>query len=749
MAFQLTAKARRLAQNITKEPMLVLQIDGVDTIYGTSPVLEYIRIGDVGLFIDGTWKIGGLREIDGNLDAIGFGSGQDTTTRITQGLDPEKGRGSTAQTMSIGLIDKNGEITRLISPGEVVDDILARRARVYIGWARGGYKEDFVPLLKGMIDDVSARAGVIRLTISNPEQKKNREIFQQVQTKLNGSITNAQTTITLDSTDGLLLPVNGPDGNLDTSLKCYVRIDDELIQYTGISGNDITGCVRAQLTTLAAAHNDDDDVTSFYRLTGNGMELALKIMLSKEGAFATNVDVTHVNYLSPTEPQSDTLYFDAIDVEEEYGLTVGDYVTGSGFSNGANNFTAKQISAIGQTSTGSYIIMDGVTLVNEPSTSGVVSFRSQYDSLPVGAGCEMVPDDVDVFQHKELIRLFLSSYDLDLYIYDTINAKDWIEEQIYLVAGCFSLPRKARASVGITTGPIPSIDTVQLDESNITNPNKLAIRRQTGKFFYNNVVVKYDADPLDEENFLSGIVTFAADSQTRIPVGNRTLTIQSHGLRTGLNAQNQITSFSNRRLKRYKFAAEYLEGVEVQYGVGYNIEVGDVLAMDGTELHLPDSKTAERGMSPRLFEVQNKTLDMKTGKIQLNLVDTAMDAQVRYGLIGLASKIKSVVAPNKFHIENIGVYSQFGSDEGAKWSRYKQPRVRVRNYDFTLSESAFVTGVSGNILTLDHNIVIAVAAGFYVEFDVYDNQTDQQKLIYASMRDSDPFNDGKLRFKMI
>lgn len=750
MAFQLTAKARRLADNVTKEPILVLQIDGVPTIYGTSPVLEYIRIGDTGLFIDGTWKIGGLREVDGNLDVISFGSGSDTTTKITQGLDPEKGRGSTTQNMSLALIDKDGEITRLISPGAVVEDVLARRAKVYLGWAQGGFKDDFIPLLKGTIDTISARAGVIKLTISNPEQKKAQDIFTKVQTKLNGSINSTATTITVDDTTGLLLPVYGPDGvTLDTSLVSYVRIDDEIIKFTGITGNDLTGCVRGQLGTANVSHADEAEVNSFYRLVGNGMDLALKLMLSMEDYFVTGVDVTHVNFLSPTEHFDNALFFDGIDLEEEYGLVVGDYATTAGFANGANNFTAKQITAVTKTNLGSFVVIDGVTLVDEPSAAGTVSFRSQWDSLPLGASCQMVPDDVDVARHLDLKRLYLSNYDLDLYIYDTINAKDFIEQEIYMVASASSLPRKARASVGITTGPIPSVDTVVLDDTSVTNPSKLAVIRQQGKYFYNSVVVKFDSDPLDDTNFLRGVVYYANDSKNRIKVGNRTLTVESKGLRTALGAENLATSFSDRRLKRYKFAAEYLEGVEVQYRVGYNIEVNDVVVFDGTLLHLPDSKTAQRGMQPRLMEVLNKTLDLKSGKVSLHLIDTAMDVQTRYGLIAIASRVRSVVSASKLQIENIGLYSIFGSNEGAKWSRYKRPVVRVHNEDYTDNESATILSVTGNIITLDHALAIPVAEGYFVEVDVYNNETDQEKLMYASMRDVGPFDDGKTLFKMI
>ena len=58
---------------------------------------------------------------------------------------------------------------------------------------------------------------------------------------LNGTITSTATTITLSSTVGL--PASG-----------FVKIDNETINYSYISGNTLNNCFRAQNNTTAAAH---------------------------------------------------------------------------------------------------------------------------------------------------------------------------------------------------------------------------------------------------------------------------------------------------------------------------------------------------------------------------------------------------------------------------------------------------------------------------------------------------------------
>ena len=69
-------------------------------------------------------------------------------------------------------------------------------------------------------------------------------------TTLNGSHSASVTTLTLTSTTGF-----------DTSGKVY--IGGEEVTYTGITGNDITGCTRGANSTTAAIHASGVTVTQF------------------------------------------------------------------------------------------------------------------------------------------------------------------------------------------------------------------------------------------------------------------------------------------------------------------------------------------------------------------------------------------------------------------------------------------------------------------------------------------------------
>jgi len=71
--------------------------------------------------------------------------------------------------------------------------------------------------------------------------------YDGVSTTLNGDITNSATTITL--TDASSFNSSGK-----------IKINKEIIAYTGKSSNDLTGCTRGQNLTTAAAHTSGDTV---------------------------------------------------------------------------------------------------------------------------------------------------------------------------------------------------------------------------------------------------------------------------------------------------------------------------------------------------------------------------------------------------------------------------------------------------------------------------------------------------------
>lgn len=68
-------------------------------------------------------------------------------------------------------------------------------------------------------------------------------------TTLDGAVTDSDTTISLASGTGANFPSSG-----------QIIINSEVVSYTGVSTDDLTGCTRGQLGTTAASHDDGDAV---------------------------------------------------------------------------------------------------------------------------------------------------------------------------------------------------------------------------------------------------------------------------------------------------------------------------------------------------------------------------------------------------------------------------------------------------------------------------------------------------------
>ena len=151
--------------------------------------------------------------------------------------------------------------------------------------------------------------------------------------------------------------------------------------------------------------------------------------------------------------------------------------------------------------------------------------------------------------------------------------------------------------------------------------------------FYNAVIYKYEKDQVDDK-YTKGKIRQSADSTNRIKVGNKPLTFEADGVRAENNFEDKFDTQARRFLDRYQYAAESL-WVDVTWEAGFKIEIGDTVILKGAELKISDTSAGQgtRNFKPRLFEVQNKTLNLTGRPIKLFLVDTAFSLNGRYGVI--------------------------------------------------------------------------------------------------------------------
>lgn len=773
MAIEITPNLQQAISENEVQPVMVLEIGDFPGIFGSMEVVSFIRIGDPGLLIGDDWEIGGFRLLDEQSPFITFNTG--TTTKITQRLDPSRGQGTSVSSMTVSLVDKDEQITRFVSPGFSLNEVLGKRATVYSGTKDVSFPEDYNVVFRGIVQYIDAACGLITLGLSSTEEQKRAALLTGVASDLTANVeylsntlnqlffknrednpvpttvvlttgapapgseivTVVGSTITVnvnefgstanqvkraieDDPDArFLIEVSirkGGDGNavqglgsvtlgIDTTvdvtdgqfflapadagtLRTYVKVGEELIEYTGKTVNTLTGCVRGSEGTTPATHETGAEVKQVLRLSGNGIDLALKLMLSGGPAYyASALLVSSINYLSPSENVPNTFFFGDIDLKKVHGVSIGDRLTCTLDSIPGNNVTDALIIDVGPTADGGSFITVDAPLSDQIASSGEVKIKSQFNVLPIGL--KLLPSEVDVDQHLQIRDTYLPAATLDI-ITDTIpNGKDFLDREIYLQMTCYSIPRAGRASVTLHVAPLPFEEVPLLDLSNVKNPGDLRVLRSTSENFFNQVIFNYNYNVVTNQ-YASVFQLTSEESLDRIPaLGLRPFIITSKGLRQGSIAVMQRAS--ERYLKRYQFGAELIRNVKLMYKAGYKIQIADIVAVDFKALKISDFSTGTRAGEIRLFEVLNKIIDNKTGDVSLDLVSTIFGRDDRYGLFSPASK----VAPGSTLVK-ILLKKSFGTKpyqlESFKWNDHIGQSILIHSPDWSTQYTSRILG---------------------------------------------------------
>ena len=742
MAFNLTQNALNALNENSIELNIVFQIEDVITTFGAVPIKKFVRIGDEGLEIGdpeintNAFYIGNFNLLANQKTLISFDG---TTTTIKQQLQIDRGKSSGVSNFQVTLIDQDEFVTNLITPDETQSptfDVLGRRCSIYIGFANTSFPDDYIKVFRGAITDVEPGAGTVRFSINSPDNKKRKTLFKDKTTELSSAMGAGDTVANVDSTNEFLVKITPPGGGLPVDeFKTYIQIDDEIIEYQTTNATQFQTLTRGALGTTAASHSIDANVSKIYQITGNVIDIALRIMLSGfNGDFVEDIEVSNFNVISPTESQDDVLFFSETNIVDQTGIVVGDYITTTGATNGANNVSEALVTGITVDGDNNTIItVSGAGFVDEIDTAALMSIRSQYDVFP--DGMKMLGDEVDIDQHLFLKNTFLPSFEYDFRVDEQIDdGKEWLEEKVYSPIAAFSVPRKAKASVGYHIGPIPGQNIKTFNKNNLRNPDDLRIRRSTERFFYNEIIYRFDK-VIGEDKYLTGLVTINQDSKNRIKSKEKALTIDADGLTSALSGINIATQSSNRRIDRYKFGAEFMD-VRPFFATGFQVEIGDIVLLNGEDLSLTDIKNGSREFQTRLMEVEQKTLNVRNGDVKIQLVDTNFDGQQRFGLISPSSNIKSGISTTQFIIEE-SFGSRFGDNEFQKYDNFVQPFVRIRSLDFTTrNETVQVANFSGNTVTLKTALSFTPQPGDVMELNDYSAQPLEVTLVFASISDN-------------
>lgn len=712
----------------TKKLAVVVDIAGLDFLTSTpiGRVLRYgdpYNYGDPGLLYGGLVPLGSAPGERGQKTLLNLDR---SSLTIAQRLEPEQGRGAIS-TLSMSFIDKDQYMTMAVTPGKIIDEILGKEVKVWFGYAQTSFPENYYVVWRGRVAQVNPEIGIISIQFTDPNLLKRQNIFYTAQTTLSSSILSGATTIPVTANSDFHKKILGPDGvTYDTSVKCYLKIEDEFIEYqqtgfeaTGFGVNQFLNVVRGARFTTPAAHAVDASVDSFIQISGHAIDIALKIQMSGwNGPYLDNYAIDALvitgDPLDPIVTNAITLKTN-VDANRDLGLTIGDFITITGDPTTANNglCIVEGFQDVGVETNN--LILTNKTFVASPSTPALLALRSQFDTYPTTCGSKLPGWEVDVAGH-----LFYK----DTYLFNAQNAyrflinqeeagKTFIESQIMLPLGAYCLTRQGKLSMGLTKPPIADERTSTLDITNILEPTSIKLQRGlNNRKYFNEIDWDYDFD--DSGTAVSVRKTLDAESLALIGVSS-VLPIQAMGARTDLGFETIVVNRERFLLGRYAKAAVLID-LKTNFGTGNLIEAGDVIILkDNGQLQIPNMATGERNLGEQLFEVINRSIDIKSGQVMIQLLGgiTAL-VDDRYATISPSSLVTTGTTSSKVRIkESFGAL--YPVQEQKKWVDYVGLKISVRSPDYTTryGETVFI----GLDPADNHGLLVAPALSFTPQVD--------------------------------
>lgn len=550
------------------------------------------------------------------------------------------------------------------------------------------------------------------------------------------TVTNDASVVPILLSDSFFSKIQGPSGGYDTSLRLFLLIESEWIEYqvagteaTSMSGStflhvnrgDAVGAVVPNMSTpnASAAHTAGTQVDNYMMFSGHAMDIALKLMLSGWGG-PYNLDndgngspiyglVTTNDSTLPTVSNGIILPIN-VDAIRDLGITVGDYITISGDPLPGNNVTCvvTGFDDLSNGNTNRVITTNGTFTASEPSVA-TIAIRSQYDVYPTMAGCALPGWEVDVgtFQYYKNTYLVDSSNQYLFLINGPETGKTFIESEILLPLGAYSLTRQGKISMGITKPPLADQRTLTLSIANVLDPQNIQISRGiNNRKYFNEIDWSYDCDetntPTNQRNTINfqSLATFGLSS---------VLPITSRGARTGGGFLTVVANRETAIFNRYKNAAVLLN-LKTTLAVGNQIEAGDILIVqDNGQLQIPNFATGVRNLGVQYMEVINRDLDLKAGNCSLQLEgNTGAFVTDRYGTIAPSSLLTDSSTASRIVItESFGAV--FPNNEQKKWIPYVGLKVWVHSPDFLNSGVTTFTGLDPNN---NHALLLSPALSF-------------------------------------
>ena len=184
---------------------------------------------------------------------------------VSQRIVPDEGR-SEIGSMSFLLVDRNSAVTtEFRSKLAAKKGLRGKTVRLYRGF-EGFTWAEFSLFQTQTVYDAEYDFGSYRIECADITREQRKEIFDAKTTTLRLSCTDTDTTIAVYDTSAFLAVEHGAAWSDGPSSTCgYIKVQDEIIRWTGKTPDSFTGCVRGALNTRAKPHAVDAATASDQR----------------------------------------------------------------------------------------------------------------------------------------------------------------------------------------------------------------------------------------------------------------------------------------------------------------------------------------------------------------------------------------------------------------------------------------------------------------------------------------------------
>lgn len=717
-----------------KNPVIVLEIEGLDFVIGSNQIYESINYDDPDLFYDDpSLTYDGLRPVDPEKQKALIDRAKSFAT-ISQKLEQWDGKAS-VETFNIRIVDYNGLITKVCTPGHYIEDILNRKVVIRYGFQEIGYPEDYIVLFRGYVNNVRLGPGWVDFIFTDPSAKRKQVLFNASTVTLTNAITDSDTTLTISSTENLYQNILSPFGNQDSGVTIGMVIDGkEVVTFQNVDILNSTQVVvqRAQFGYGAHAHDAGVEIKMFIRFEDNPVNIALKTMLSGwNGNWIDSINLRSINNDDAGSIVADTITFGpGVILSQDYGLVIGDFVTLSGSSIPANNAVFTIAEFVNDRTI--KVVETGILQTEPPPISGylstVAAFRSKYDAYPTTAGLSLTPQDVFVSAHEDIRDTYIQfNYDFQI-VGSEDSGKTWIETHLMKPLGAYSLTQGSMISMGLSRPPLTNDLTKILDADNVVKAGECVVERGLNtRFFYNEVLFQYAWNPLTEK-YGRSLRIIDADAQKRMRQVS-VLKIEARGFPDTVQSQTLLKARANRILQRHRYATETVELV-TNFGTGNLVDAGDVMVLTDSEtpvLQISNTEQASRGIGARIMEVQERTINISQGTTKMRLLsNNGFSLTDRYGVISPSSKVTLDPSnTNAFFKIKDSFGSKFPGAEHKKWDNYAGSRIIIHDNNWTRSGiSTFsIDAVNPYFIQLDTALSFVPQEDDVMELAPYDDSS--------------------------